>query len=241
MRGGYPPPEQEHLQWRTAPTYYREGNAWPSGSWLAKPAGYALGHQVRHTSHFPASAISALTSLSQTPSYTPRPSPSLRHQTGQAWAEAMAESGALLSAILRIAHPALYRAGISSLQVAAQDSIARSALDVWPTVFNAVQVISNRQTPFHRDNAGMPAWLDLLMSLGSCRRATIVLRNLGMQMAYNPGSLALISSFLIHHGVAEVPADRICYSWFMTEVLHVNLGIPEVSWASRSVSSTASI
>lgn len=35
------------LQWRIAQTFYYEGRDWPSGSWLASPGRYAVGHKVR--------------------------------------------------------------------------------------------------------------------------------------------------------------------------------------------------
>ena len=146
----------------------------------------------------------------------------------------MKESGALLSAILRVTHPELFRAGLDSLRAAAsrEDSV-QAALETWPTVFNAVQIICNRQSPWHRDSAGMPPWFDMLITLGSYKRATLVLRNLGVQVAYKPGSIALISSLLVHHGVAEVQPDRICYSWFMTQALHSNHMISSASWVVR--------
>lgn len=81
------------------------------------------------------------------------------------------------------------------------------ALAIWPAVFNAVQLISNRETPFHRDTSGQATWLDLLISLGDYSEGTIVFRNLGIQVAYSPGSAVLMGGFLVHHGVAKVEPD----------------------------------
>ena len=38
--------ENSHVGWRTGPAFFREGFDWPAGTWLASPAGYAIGHQV---------------------------------------------------------------------------------------------------------------------------------------------------------------------------------------------------
>ncbi len=142
----------------------------------------------------------------------------------------MKESGALLSAILRVVHPEMYAAGRTSLSRMSADPSIAAALSTWPTVFNNVHIISNRATPFHRDTSGIPPWFDLLMTLGSYKRATLVLRNLGIQIGYKPGTIAPICSLLIHHGVARVEGDRVCYSWFMSEAVHRNYEVPSVSY-----------
>ena len=41
-------PRHSHVGWRTGPAFFREGCDWPAGTWLATPAGYAIGHQVGH-------------------------------------------------------------------------------------------------------------------------------------------------------------------------------------------------
>ncbi len=146
----------------------------------------------------------------------------------------MKESGALLSAILRITHPDLYRAGRESLVQMAQHPVVAGALATWPTVFNMVQIVSNRETPYHRDTAGCPEWYDLLTSLGNHRHAFLSLRNLGMQVSYNPGTVVLLCSLIVHHGVARADADRICYSWFMCKAVHMNHGVRRVDWMDRS-------
>ena len=35
-----------HVGWRTGPAFFQNGQDWPAGTWLATPAGYAIGHQV---------------------------------------------------------------------------------------------------------------------------------------------------------------------------------------------------
>ena len=147
----------------------------------------------------------------------------------------MVESGALFGAILRVAHPELYQAARTAAKLAAQaHPKVRLALEQWPTVFHAVLLICNRETPYHRDVSGNPAWFDLLASLGTYGQATLALRNLGMQIAYTPGSVVLLSGMLIHHGVAKVKPDRICYAWYMSEVLHENFGMNNVPWMTTA-------
>ena len=142
----------------------------------------------------------------------------------------MREPGALLSAVLFITHPRLYQAGRDCLTKMAHHEAVSHALNEWPTIFNAVQVISNRETPFHRDTAGQPTWYDLLVTLGDYERAAMVFRNLGIQVTYCPGTVEVVASFLVHHGVAKVVPDRLCYAFFMTDAAHANHDIAPASW-----------
>ncbi len=142
----------------------------------------------------------------------------------------MKECGALLSAILRVVHPGMYEAGKTSLSRMSADPSIAAALHTWPTVFNNVQIISNRATPFHRDTSGIPPWYDMLVTLGAYGRAELVLRNLGIQLGYKPGTISPICSLILHHGVGKVRGDRLCYSWYMSEAVHRNFGVPDVSY-----------
>ena len=170
----------------------------------------------------------------KTAKFRPAPSQAMKHRTGVAWAQAMRESGALCSAILRVAHPHLYDAGREALIRASKVPAVDRALQTWPSIFHVVQVISNRQTPFHRDTSGQATWMELLISFGSYRRAFLVLRNLGFQVEYGPGTAGVVCSYLVHHGVAEVEPDRICYAWFMSDALHTNHGVNAVPWMTRA-------
>lgn len=147
----------------------------------------------------------------------------------------MKESGALCSALLFVTHPALYRAARVTMARAA-DAASTAVGEhhrLWPSVWHSTQVIINRETPFHRDTSGKDTWYELLMSLGTCSKAALVLRNIGIQVGYLPGTAVLMSSRLIHHGVAKVEPDRICYTWYMSASLHNNFSGEDVPWVTR--------
>ena len=147
----------------------------------------------------------------------------------------MFETGALISALLRVAHLAQFDAGFEALFRAGEryPAVAK-ALETWPFVFHSLHVLANRETPFHRDVSSHPTWYDILLTLGSYERAQLVTRNLGMQVSYKPGTAVLLSSFVVHHGVAQVPPDRICYAFFMSRALHCNMGTPSEGDPAKS-------
>ena len=146
----------------------------------------------------------------------------------------MRDSGALCSAILRVIHPELYRAGREALLRAAHEPLVRNAMEFWPSIFHSVHLIANRESTFHRDISGSPTWMELLVTLGTYDRATLVARNLGIQFAYSPGSIIALSSYLVHHGVAQVSSDRLCYAWFMNSDLTRNFNVPPVPWVRHT-------
>lgn len=166
--------------------------------------------------------------------FKPKPSRSYEGDGPHSWAHAMKESGVLISAILSVAHPALFRAGQAAMRTLAGVDTVSHALASWPTVFDKVHLICNRESPYHRDSSGLPTWYDLIMTLGSYRWGTLALRNLGVQVSYRPGTIALISAYLIHHGVGPVGPDWICYSWFMCKEVHQNHGVEDVPWMTLS-------
>ena len=159
----------------------------------------------------------------------------MEHDSTVQWCSAMEESGAFVSAILRVMHPEQYNAGLLSLQKACKFPEVEEALRIWPSIYHSVQVISNRETPYHRDTSADATWLDLLFSLGTYGKATFSARNLGFQMAYTTGTAVGLSSMMVHHGVAPVPPDRICYAWFMCHALHRNQGGGAVPWMCKEL------
>lgn len=148
----------------------------------------------------------------------------------------MKNSGAFCSAILRVINPDQYWAGRMALMRARQDvKGVREALQSWPSIFGSVQVLSNRESPYHRDFSSYPSSMDLLVTLGTYDRLTFSVRNLGMQIAYRPGTAIVMSSFVVHHGVAEVDPDRVCYAWYMPKHLHQNYDISSCAWMTHDM------
>ena len=149
--------------------------------------------------------------------------------------KALDETGAILDGILSILHPKLFMAASEVLAKCRSDpGDFGTTLRLWPTCFNVLQVIVNRESPFHRDTSARAGWLDLLISLGTygVSGAIMALRNLGVSVAYKAGSIVLITSRVVMHGVPPVPADRICYAWFMKDVVHHRMGVPDPGWTT---------
>ena len=173
----------------------------------------------------------------QKPPYRPRPSATLNAQNAtprDTWITDVQESSAILSAMLRVMHPELYQAGRDAIggmrDQAPLGSHQRTVLDAWSSVFTAVQVISQRETPEHRDNGSRATWYDLLVTLGGYTNLYLELPGIGVRVRYDPGSVVAIAGKILRHRVAKANAWRICYAYFMRDKVHSSLQIRAPHW-----------
>jgi len=74
----------------------------------------------------------------------------MRTAAGEAWVMEFKEASSLLSAILSIIHPELYKKALKVLIGLGEQDDLLPALRKWASVFNGVQIIGNRDTPIHQ-------------------------------------------------------------------------------------------
>lgn len=156
-----------------------------------------------------------------------------RTDAARHWMEHMEETGGLLDGILAVTHPAMYATGRTLMQnLCASNAQAHPYVDTWPSVFHALNVIVNRESIYHCDTNGLPGWYDLLASVGTYgEHAVMSFRNLGASVPYDSGSVVLISSRIVIHGVPVVPADRVCYAWLMKDSVLGYYNVPMPGWS----------
>ena len=157
-------------------------------------------------------------------------------ESARSWLADTVESSALIGAFLSVIHPELYAIGRAALiQLANDPNQVKEPLDllevlkVWSIPFSSISVISNRQSPFHRDNARKP-WYDVLATFGNHKNGVMELPGLGMRLLYNPGTMVGISGKIVRHGVAACEGDRVCVAYYMKDRIHERLGLPAPQW-----------
>jgi hypothetical protein len=146
------------------------------------------------------------------------------------WLSEMYETSALFSAVLSIIHPDLYRSGRTTMLKLTQQNDLHSALLLWPSVFNAVTVLSNRSTPLHRDNKSRAAWYDLLATIGQYEGAVMNLPGIGLKLAYGPGTVIGMAGKVIQHGVSDCDGDRVCLAYYMRDKVHERMETEAAQW-----------
>jgi len=138
------------------------------------------------------------------------------------WLDCIAESNSILSAILAVIHPDLYEIGRETLkrlrdvpEILHQDVLSR-----WSSAYSGVAIISQRETPPHRDGNSMYHWYDMLVTLGSYQDCNLNLPGLGISLEYGPGTVVGLSGMVLEHEVTKFEGERVCYAYFMKDSVH---------------------
>lgn len=135
--------------------------------------------------------------------------------------------------MLRITHPELYfmaREAMSSLQTLQN---VQDVVMLWHSVFNGCQVISNRETPIHRDNNSHVKWYDLLCSVGPYTGADLEMPGAGLRFEYNTGTAVFLCGRLLRHGVSKADGDRVCIAYYMRENVQQRMGSKFAGWSHQ--------
>jgi hypothetical protein len=110
----------------------------------------------------------------------------------------------------------LYKMGklcIAQLKETHQD---HRNVDLWPSAFGGLGIISNRTTPDHRDVGGCYPWYDILVAAGNYNEAFLDIKDLGTRLTYNPGTVVAICGKLLRHGVKDwAGGERLCYAHYL--------------------------
>jgi hypothetical protein len=175
--------------------------------------------------------------FSKGPDYDMHPSATLKstakHPYCRDWLKANAESAALLSGLLRVIHPELFQMARQAMRKLEAMDEADDLVNLWTSVFNGCQVLSNRETPLHRDNYSCAEWYDVLCSIGPYTGADLELANVGLTFQYNTGVVLAICGRMLRHGVSATQGDRMCLSYYMRENVQSRLGSKAAGWSYR--------
>ncbi|KAG1881014.1 uncharacterized protein F5891DRAFT_973565 [Suillus fuscotomentosus] len=115
------------------------------------------------------------------------------------------------SAPLRVMHPQLYRASIST-HIELGHWAAKQGLDDmckflqhWTSVYMGAAIMCNRQLPSHQDLKCPLEGFDILTCIGGYGHSVMQLTNLGIKLAYDPGVMVSYSGWLVRHGGEAQP------------------------------------
>lgn len=124
--------------------------------------------------------------------------------------------------MLAIIHPDLFdqqleilgRLASGGVRVANPD-LMQQLFELWSTPFNAVAIISNRETELHRDLKGGRRLLDVLATFGNYTDGRFEVPLLGSRFIYTPGTCIALPGFVFEHGASRTNGDRICLASFI--------------------------
>jgi hypothetical protein len=171
------------------------------------------------------------------PKFAPEVSATLKGDNGKQLLISMNRSAILVSAALRVMHPALYFAGVETLLKLgtwAHDAGLHEMHDRivhWASVFNVATIMCNRRSPPHRDPKCRPEAFDIMTSIGVYVPAVMNLKNFSIKLKYNSCVMVAFSCRLVVHEMYVESGDRIVSAWFMRDSVHNYVGTPRSDFA----------
>lgn len=149
----------------------------------------------------------------------------------------------LCNAVTALVTPGMYDIGkeaIIKTKLGVEMDGLHDNVQLWPSVFTALEVIVNRKTAAHRDKGGCHTHFDLLVSLGTHKKAMLHLRELKLSFLYLPGTMAAICGKVFLHEIVDGEGgkgwdggERICVAHYMKDKVHNRLGLPRPTWPMR--------
>lgn len=220
-------PAKKGKKWRTRLRLFAMGREFQRGVADMVPYWHALGHKVR-LSPSVARPLFTMSSVRQMRADGTGSSKYYHQTLAHEWQSMIAPGEHLANAILSLTAPKAYQIAWTAQRrlretgpPSGKGNVAAHA-SAWPSVYSGIAVIVNRATPSHLDGNGAIAGYDGLSSLGTHRRATLNLDDIGATFAYPPGTFVELCGKFLRHEVGPVPEDegeRICYARFTRDAL----------------------
>jgi hypothetical protein len=153
----------------------------------------------------------------------------------RAWLQEIREYGALVSGITLVAHPELYRAGLTTLSNTRDMPEISEVVKIWSSVYSAVSIVSNRECPLHRDTGTDAEWFDFLTTVGGDWNTEMSWPQLGINIAYTSGTSVLFSGYTLAHTVTTSEEERLCIAHYMKGNVFERFGVCGPSWMYSTV------
>jgi hypothetical protein len=159
----------------------------------------------------------------------------LRRASGLAWVQSMERTTAFLGAVLAVAHPATFQTGMECVKAignskkVAKTETLKDLMGVWSSPFTTTSLMSNRDSPLHRDVGASPTCMDLLVSVGSYPSGEFHVPGLGLRLWYRPGTVIGLLGRMVRHGAVAF-GGRLCFAQYLRERVLQALEIPAPDW-----------
>jgi hypothetical protein len=159
-------------------------------------------------------------------------------EDGAAYVNRIYNAEGILNCIGMLVCPDLFSIGakaIEKLKYGENPDIQHENVQLWPSFFSAIEVITNRITVMHRDQQAAPQMYDFLVSGGTHTNTWFELPDIGTRLLYNPGTVTAICGKVLRHGITtwQEDTDRLCTAHFMRDSVHNRLNLPRPGWVSE--------
>ena len=159
----------------------------------------------------------------------------LRTAAGLKWVQSMERTTAFLGAVLAVAHPATFQTGMDCVKAIGESGEVAKAenledlMEAWSSPFTTTSLMSNRDSPLHRDVGASPTCMDLLVSVGTYTSGEFFVPGLGLKLWYRPGTVIGLLGRVVRHGAVAF-GGRLCFAQYLRESVIEELHIPHPDW-----------
>lgn len=106
-------------------------------------------------------------------------------------------------------------------------------IELWPSFFSGIEVITNRDTKQHRDLRSSAPVYDFLVSAGRHKNARLRLADLNANLSYDPGTVVALCGKILRHGVSPGwKGERMCIAHFIRDGVHDRLKVKRPGWVT---------
>ncbi|KAK7680020.1 hypothetical protein QCA50_016966 [Cerrena zonata] len=201
--------------WRSSRKLFGEDTAYiRSGFINISPGWYMPGHSAKNDK--------------------PRATPLLHTPSGELFLQCAHKAFPIMSGITHIIHPEQYKMGRAIQESIKRRKCTSNTIRNWPSAQTALSIISNRETPFHRDGLSRMSWYDMLTSIGPYSKAPLYLSPLALRIDNRPGTICAFSGAAIRHRVRKCNLPRISFAWYMRENVREGECIEPAGWMTQN-------
>jgi hypothetical protein len=141
-----------------------------------------------------------------------------------------------LNAVAVLVCPDLHSIATSAIQKLKRGNHVNTPhehVQLWPSIFSGIEVISNRVTPLHRDAKSAPPVYDFLVSAGTHTNAWLDVPDVKARLLYKPCTVIAVCGKVLRHGVESWEGgERLCFAHFIRDAVHERLQIPRPEWVT---------
>ncbi|KAI0336907.1 hypothetical protein BDW22DRAFT_1305625, partial [Trametopsis cervina] len=118
-----------------------------------------------------------------------------------------------------LSHPEQVRTCIRAHKALASEGEISDVYCDWPLPLNGLAIISNRQTPLHRDKKTAPTMFDFLATCGTYGDGVFTIADLDIRFRYAPGTMIALCGGALRHMAAVDDGERVVFAGFMRREL----------------------
>ncbi|KAI0344797.1 hypothetical protein BDW22DRAFT_1318686, partial [Trametopsis cervina] len=97
------------------------------------------------------------------------------------------------------------------------DTRFNETLNPWAYPSHGLAIISNRQTPLHRDRKTSTGMYDVLATCGKYGDGDFMIEELGIRLRYKSGTIISLAGGLLRHGAEVEDGERVALVSFMRQ------------------------